>query len=66
MISSRLQKNVDEAFSYLVNKSGLKPENVAAIVCHVGNPKHREALIDLALKRFGRIDILASYSGDTV
>jgi len=62
VVSSRIQKNVDEALEYLIG-SGLKAENVAGIVCHVANPAHRRALVDLALSRFGRIDILVNNAG---
>ncbi|KAI6204988.1 hypothetical protein M3Y94_00740900 [Aphelenchoides besseyi] len=62
VISSRQQEHVDEAVEQLVH-SGIPRENVAGTVCHVGNPKHRAALIDLAIQRFGRIDILVSNAG---
>jgi dehydrogenase/reductase SDR family protein 4 len=62
LISSRIQKNVDEGVKYLID-SGLKPENVAGLACHVGDPKHRKALVELALKKFGRIDILLNNAG---
>ncbi|KAI6200644.1 Dehydrogenase/reductase SDR family member 4 [Aphelenchoides besseyi] len=62
VISSRNQKNVDEAVKSLV-RSGLQEENIAAIACHVGNPEHRRTLIQLALDRFGRIDIVFHNAG---
>ncbi|KAI6173062.1 hypothetical protein M3Y98_01042000 [Aphelenchoides besseyi] len=62
VISSRQQEHVDEAVEQLVH-SGIPRENVAGTVCHVANPKHRAALIDLAIQRFGRIDILVSNAG---
>ncbi|KAI6240577.1 hypothetical protein M3Y99_00426800 [Aphelenchoides fujianensis] len=62
VISSRNQKNVDEAIEQLVF-SGIPRENIAGTVCHVAKAQHRAALIDLALERFGRIDILVSNAG---
>ncbi|KAI6224341.1 hypothetical protein M3Y99_01411000 [Aphelenchoides fujianensis] len=62
VISSRNQKNVDEAIDQLVF-SGIPRENIAGTVCHVAKAQHRAALIDLALERFGRIDILVSNAG---
>jgi len=62
VISSRSQKNVDEAIEHLVY-SGIPRENIAGTVCHVANVKHRQALLDLAMTKFGRIDILVSNAG---
>lgn len=41
-----------------MHSEGLK--NVIGRVCHVSNREHREALIDMAVKEFGGIDILVS------
>ncbi|KAI6192052.1 Dehydrogenase/reductase SDR family member 4 [Aphelenchoides bicaudatus] len=62
VISSRLQEHVDHAIEELVH-SGIPRENVCGTVCHVGNAKHRQALLDLAMNKFGRIDILISNAG---
>ncbi|KAI6205964.1 hypothetical protein M3Y94_00851600 [Aphelenchoides besseyi] len=62
VISSRKQKNVDEAIRSLV-ASGLKQENVVGIECHVGNEAHRQRLLDFAVKSFGKIDFLINNAG---
>lgn len=65
VISSRRQKNVDEALEWLV-KSGLKRQNVAGIECHVANDKHRKRLLEFATEHFGKIDILVNNAGNKV
>ena len=62
VISSRDQNNVDETLSYLT-KSGLKPEKVSGVVCHVGNAEHRQKLVDFAIQKYGKIDILVNNAG---
>lgn len=59
MVSSRKQKNVDEA----VKK--LKAENldVTGTVCHVGKGDDRKNLIDKTVSTYGGIDILVSNAG---
>ncbi|KAK3132523.1 hypothetical protein QOZ80_6AG0523830 [Eleusine coracana subsp. coracana] len=56
VISSRKQKNVDEAVE------GLKAKGITAVgvVCHVSESQQRKHLIDTAVKHFGQIDILVS------
>uniref|UniRef100_A0A914DGJ8 Dehydrogenase/reductase SDR family member 4 n=1 Tax=Acrobeloides nanus TaxID=290746 RepID=A0A914DGJ8_9BILA len=62
VISSRDQKNVDETLNQLT-KSGLKPEKVSGVICHVGNPEHRQKLVDFAIQKYGKIDILVNNAG---
>lgn len=62
VISSRDEQNVTETLNYLKN-SGLKADKIAGLVCHVGNPEHRQKLIDTTLQKFGRIDILVNNAG---
>ncbi|WVZ62938.1 hypothetical protein U9M48_012627 [Paspalum notatum var. saurae] len=56
VISSRKQKNVDEAVE------GLKAKGITAVgaVCHVSDAQQRKNLIDTVVKNFGHIDILVS------
>ncbi|KAF7801645.1 tropinone reductase-like 3 [Senna tora] len=56
VISSRKQKNVDEAAEKL-RAQGIE---VLAIVCHVSNPQQRKNLIDKTVQRYGKIDVLVS------
>ncbi|CAN6327132.1 unnamed protein product [Urochloa humidicola] len=56
VISSRKQKNVDEAVEQLKAK-GI---TVVGAVCHVSDAQQRKGLIDTAVKNFGHIDILVS------
>ncbi|KAI6195627.1 Dehydrogenase/reductase SDR family member 4 [Aphelenchoides besseyi] len=62
VVSSRKQKNVDEAVEYLV-KSGLDEKKVAGITCHIGNAEDRDKLLQFALDKFHRIDILINNAG---
>uniref|UniRef100_A0ACD5XXX4 Uncharacterized protein n=1 Tax=Avena sativa TaxID=4498 RepID=A0ACD5XXX4_AVESA len=56
VISSRKQKNVDEAVE------GLRAKGITVVgaVCHVSNAEQRKYLIDTAVKNFGHIDIVVS------
>ncbi|RZC50620.1 hypothetical protein C5167_019049 [Papaver somniferum] len=56
VISSRKQKNVDEAVEKLKSR-GIE---VLGVVCHVSNAQHRKNLIDRTLQKYGKIDILVS------
>jgi dehydrogenase/reductase SDR family protein 4 len=62
VISSRKQKNVDDAIKYLVD-SGLSKDKVAGIICHIGNADHRDRLLQFALEKFNKIDILINNAG---
>lgn len=57
VVSSRKQANVDKAVEELKKDH---PDQVAGIVCHVGEEEHRQRLIDYTLGQFGSIDILVS------
>ncbi|XP_034243408.1 dehydrogenase/reductase SDR family member 4 [Thrips palmi] len=57
VVSSRKQKNVDEAVKALQTE-GLK--SVTGIVCHVGKKDDRSKLFEEAKKKFGGLDILIS------
>ncbi|CAL5091599.1 unnamed protein product [Urochloa decumbens] len=56
VVSSRKQRNVDEAVE------GLKAKGIAAVgvVCHVSDARQRRNLIDTAIENFGHIDTLVS------
>ncbi|KAK8642233.1 hypothetical protein V6N13_011587 [Hibiscus sabdariffa] len=56
VISSRKQKNVDEAVEMLKNK-GLE---VFGVVCHVSNAQHRKDLIQKTIDKYGKIDVVVS------
>ncbi|KAG8494373.1 hypothetical protein CXB51_012075 [Gossypium anomalum] len=56
VISSRKQKNVDEAVEKLKNK-GLE---VFGVVCHVSNAQHRKDLIQKTVDKYGKIDVIVS------
>nr|GMD02905.1 tropinone reductase-like 3 [Ipomoea batatas] len=56
VISSRKQKNVDEAVENLRSK-GIE---ALGLVCHVSNALHRKNLIDKTIQRYGRIDVIVS------
>uniref|UniRef100_A0A1I7RMV9 Dehydrogenase/reductase SDR family member 4 n=1 Tax=Bursaphelenchus xylophilus TaxID=6326 RepID=A0A1I7RMV9_BURXY len=62
VISSRNEENVKRAIQDLID-SGINPANVAGTVCHVGNPQHRRHLLDFAIKKFGKVDVLFNNAG---
>ncbi|KAK4485034.1 hypothetical protein RD792_007642 [Penstemon davidsonii] len=56
VISSRRQKNVDEAVEKLKGK-GIE---VLGLVCHVSNAQHRKDLIEKTVQKYGNIDVIVS------
>ncbi|PIN21297.1 Reductase [Handroanthus impetiginosus] len=54
VISSRRQKNVDEA----VEKLKAKGIEALGLVCHVSNAQQRKDLIKKTLEKYGKIDVL--------
>ncbi|XVE87706.1 hypothetical protein DITRI_Ditri19aG0009300 [Diplodiscus trichospermus] len=56
VISSRKQKNVDEAVEKLKNK-GIQ---ALGVVCHVSNAQQRKDLIQKTVEKYGKIDVLVS------
>ncbi|XP_077221074.1 indole-3-butyric acid response 1 isoform X2 [Tasmannia lanceolata] len=56
VISSRKQKNVDEA----VEKLRTQGIEVIGVVCHVSNPQQRKNLIDKTVQKYGHIDVVVS------
>ncbi|KAI6219848.1 Dehydrogenase/reductase SDR family member 4 [Aphelenchoides fujianensis] len=62
VVSSRKRANVDRAVGELLD-SGLRPEDVVGCVCHVGRAADRRALVECAVRAFGRIDVLFHNAG---
>ncbi|KAK4754374.1 hypothetical protein SAY87_002478 [Trapa incisa] len=56
VISSRKQKNVDEA----VEKLKTKGIEVLGMVCHVSNSQQRKNLIAKTVEKYGKIDVIVS------
>ncbi|ONK78963.1 uncharacterized protein A4U43_C01F1470 [Asparagus officinalis] len=56
VVSSRKQKNVDEA----VEKLKSKGVECLGIVCHVSNSQQRKDLVEKTVQRYGKIDIVVS------
>ncbi|XP_024983732.1 tropinone reductase-like 3 [Cynara cardunculus var. scolymus] len=56
VISSRRQKNVDEA----VKKLQAQGIEVLGLVCHVSNAQQRKNLIDQTIQKYGKIDVVVS------
>ncbi|KAK2653031.1 hypothetical protein Ddye_012887 [Dipteronia dyeriana] len=56
VVSSRKQKNVDEAVGNLKAK-GIE---VIGIVCHVSNAQQRKDLINKTVQKYGKIDVVVS------
>ncbi|KAI6219824.1 Dehydrogenase/reductase SDR family member 4 [Aphelenchoides fujianensis] len=62
VVSSRKRANVDRAVGELLH-SGLRPADVVGCVCHVGRAADRRALVECAVRAFGRIDVLFHNAG---
>lgn len=62
VVSSRKQDSVEEAVKKLV-EGGLKPENVAGIVCHAADEEQQDRLLKFAKNKFGKINILVNNHG---
>nr|XP_043609890.1 tropinone reductase-like 3 [Erigeron canadensis] len=56
VISSRRQRNVDEAVKKL-QEQGIE---VLGLVCHVSNAQQRKNLIDQTIQKYGKIDVVVS------
>ncbi|KAE7995314.1 hypothetical protein FH972_000128 [Carpinus fangiana] len=56
VVSSRKQKNVDEA----VEKLKARGIEVLGVVCHVSNAEQRKNLIDKTVQRYGKLDVVVS------
>ncbi|KAE9414796.1 hypothetical protein Angca_003726, partial [Angiostrongylus cantonensis] len=60
VISSRNQKNVDDALEYLRSKGCSK---VKGLACHVASTDHQRKLVDFTIHKFNKIDILINNHG---
>ncbi|KAK1306178.1 hypothetical protein QJS10_CPA10g01931 [Acorus calamus] len=56
VISSRKQKNVDEA----VEKLRSRGIEAIGVVCHVSNAQHRQNLVEETMNKYGGIDVIVS------
>ncbi|KAK2992224.1 hypothetical protein RJ640_005711 [Escallonia rubra] len=56
VISSRRQKNVDEA----VEKLKARGIEALGLVCHVSNAQHRKSLVEKTVQKYGKIDVVVS------
>ncbi|KAF9672139.1 hypothetical protein SADUNF_Sadunf11G0009600 [Salix dunnii] len=56
VISSRKQKNVDEA----VEKLKATDIKVFGVVCHVSNAQQRKNLVETTVQKYGKIDVVVS------
>ncbi|KAL4291214.1 hypothetical protein GQ457_14G011150 [Hibiscus cannabinus] len=56
VISSRKQKNVDEA----IEKLKAKGIHVVGVVCHVSDAQQRKNLINTTVEKYGKIDVIVS------
>ncbi|XP_041028399.1 tropinone reductase-like 3 [Juglans microcarpa x Juglans regia] len=56
VVSSRKQKNVDEA----VEKLKAQGIDAFGVVCHVSNAQQRKNLIDKTVQKYGKIDVVVS------
>ncbi|KAI6226097.1 hypothetical protein M3Y99_01325900 [Aphelenchoides fujianensis] len=62
VISSRSQRNVDDALRQL-EASGIPGDRLSGVVCHVGKAEDRRRLIEFAVRKHGRIDVLFHNAG---
>ena len=59
MISSRRQKNVDDAVNELHAELGIGRDVLDGVVCNIGDPDHRSHVVQQTLEQFGgQINIL--------
>lgn len=63
VLSSRRQEHVDHALQHLKHESGLDADRLHGVQCDVGRAEDRRRLVEEALARFGRIDVLVSHAG---
>ena len=63
IISSRSQQSVDNVIQEIHDKFPSKKENVLGLKCDVSQYSDVKSLVDVSVKRFGRIDILVNNAG---
>ena len=63
IISSRSQQSVDNVIQEILDKFPSKKENVLGLKCDVSKYSDVKSLVDVSVKRFGRIDVLVNNAG---
>ena len=63
IISSRSQDGVDNVIEEILDKFPSKKENILGLKCDVSKHSEVKTLVDVSVKRFGRIDVLVNNAG---
>ena len=63
IISSRSQQSVDNVIQEIHDKFPFKKENVLGLKCDVSQYSDVKSLVDISVKRFGRIGVLVNNAG---
>jgi 3-oxoacyl-[acyl-carrier protein] reductase len=63
IISSRSQQSVDNVTQEIHDKFPSKKENILGLKCDVSKHSEVKTLVDVSVKRFGRIDVLVNNAG---
>ena len=63
IISSKSQDSVDNAIQEIHDKFPSKKENILGLKCDVSKYSDVKSLVDVSVKRFGRIDVLVNNAG---
>ena len=63
IISSRSQESVDNVIQEIHGKFPAKKENILGLKCDVSKYSDVKSLVDVSVKRFGKIDILVNNAG---
>ncbi|HEX5981031.1 MAG TPA: SDR family oxidoreductase [Nitrososphaeraceae archaeon] len=63
IISSRSQDGVDNVIEEILDKFPSKKENILGLKCDVSKHSEVKTLVDVSVKRLGRIDVLVNNAG---
>jgi len=63
IISSRSQDSVDNVIEGILDKFPSNKENILGLKCDVSKHSEVKTLVDVSVKRFGRIDVLVNNAG---